>query len=134
MKRNVNDLIQYRINRSDVTFKEAKALAEIEQWNGVINRLYYVAFYAVSALLLRKEIYTKTHSGLKSKFNEEIIKKGKLPSNLGEIYNQLLELRANGDYGDFIVFTKEEVEPLIERTKKLINEIKKLINNNAFTN
>jgi len=50
-----------------------------------------------------------------------------LPSNTGEIYNQLFNLRANGDYGDFMVFTKEEIDPLIERTKNLINEIKKLI-------
>lgn len=128
MKRNVNDLILFRIQRSDVTFEEAKALAEINQWNGVVNRLYYAAFYAVSALLLKKEIYTKTHSGLKSKFNEEIIKKGELAVSSGEVYNYLFNLRSSGDYGDFIVFTKEEIEPLIERTANLINEIKKLIN------
>lgn len=128
MKRNANELIQYRIRRSDDTFEEVEALLEIEHWNGVVNRLYYVAFYAVSALLLKKDVYTKTHSGLKSKFNEEIIKKNILPSDIGGIYNQLFDLRTDGDYGDFVVFTKEEIEPLIERTRKLIIEIKKLIN------
>ncbi len=92
------------------------------------------AFYAVSALLLKKDVYTKTHSGLKSKFNEEIIKNGKWPSTIGEIYNHLFNLRANGDSGDFIIFTKEEIEPLIERIKERINEIKKLITNDDFTN
>lgn len=128
MKRNVNDLILFRLQRSDVTFEEAKALAAISQWNGVVNRLYYVAFYAVSALLLKKEIYTKTHSGLKSKFNEEIIKKEELPASSGEVYNYLFNLRSSGNYEDFVVFTKEEIESLIERTENLINEIKKLIN------
>lgn len=109
-------------------FEKAKALAVINQWNGVVNRLYYVAFYAISALLVKKEIYTKTHSGLKSKFNEEIIKKGELYASLGEVYNYLFNLRSSGDYRDFIIFTKEEIEPLIERTENLINEIKKLIN------
>lgn len=55
-----NDLIKYRIQRSDATFKEVKALAEIDQWNGLVNRLYYLAFYSGSALLLKKNIYTKT--------------------------------------------------------------------------
>lgn len=44
-----------------------------------------------------------------------------------EIYNELFDYRHDADYNDFIVFTKEEVEPLIERTENLINEIKKLI-------
>lgn len=90
MKRSRKDLIKYRIQRSDATFKEVEALAEIHQWNGVVNRLYYVAFYAVSALLLKTDIYTKTHSGLKGKCNEEIIKKDELPANFGETYSQLL--------------------------------------------
>jgi len=128
MKRDVNDLIFYRIHRSEVTIKEAKALSQIKQWNGVINRLYYACFYAVSALLLRKGFYTKTHSGLKSKFNEEIIKKGELESNLGEMYNQLFNLRFIGDYADFVEFGEEQVAPFIEQTQLLINEIKKLIN------
>jgi len=34
MKRNVNDLILFRIQRSDITFEEAKALAEISQGMG----------------------------------------------------------------------------------------------------
>lgn len=127
MKKSVNDLIKYRIHRSEATLNEAEALEKINQWNGVVNRLYYVAFYSVSALLLKKDIYTKTHSGLKSKFNQEIIKKGELDANFGETYNQLFNLRTNGDYGDFIVFTKEEIEPLIEKTKNLIAGIKKLI-------
>lgn len=64
----------------------------------MVNRLYYASFYAVSALLSKKGIYVKRHSGLRGKFNEVIIKKGGLSSNLGEIYNQLYNLRSIGDY------------------------------------
>ncbi len=59
MKRNEKDSIQFRIRRSDATIKEAKALAEIKQWNGLVNRLYYASFYAVSALLFKKEVLQK---------------------------------------------------------------------------
>ena len=34
-----------------------------------INRSYYAVFYAVKALLLKKDISTKTHSGTIRQFN-----------------------------------------------------------------
>ena len=127
MKKSVADLIQFRLDRADETMEEAKALTQMEHWNGVVNRLYYAAFYAVSALFITIDFYTKKHSSLRSKFNEEIIKKGALPSNFGDTYNKLFDLRTSGDYADFMVFEKEQVGPLIEPTELLINEIKKLI-------
>ena len=127
MKKTTEDLIQFRLERSADTINEAMALAALEHWNGAVNRLYYAAFYAVSALLLRKDVYTKSHSGLKSKFHQELILTEELSKEYGVIFDQLFDLRGNGDYGDFIEFDKTKIEPLIEKMEKLINEIKKLI-------
>ncbi len=63
-----------------------------------------------------------------------IIKEGELSLSLGEIYNQLYNLRSMGDYSDFIELGEEQVAPLVEQTLLLIDEIKKLINNDAITN
>ncbi len=63
-------LIQYKFERSIQTLNEAIELAENEYWNGVVNRLYYAGFYAVSALLMQSVFKSKTHSWQKSKFNE----------------------------------------------------------------
>jgi uncharacterized protein (UPF0332 family) len=63
-------------------FKEVMKLlkmhvvAEAGRYNATVNRLYYSAFYADCGLLLKEGIYSKTHSGLKSKFNEQIIHEG----------------------------------------------------------
>lgn len=64
-----NKVIEHRLRKSVETFEDAKLLVETKHWTSVINRLYYAAFYAISALLLKENIYSKTHSGLKSKFN-----------------------------------------------------------------
>jgi uncharacterized protein (UPF0332 family) len=45
-----SDLIQYRLEKSWTTYREAKSLAENGFWNGAANRLYYCCFYAVIAL------------------------------------------------------------------------------------
>ncbi len=120
-------LIQFKFERSVQTLSEAKSLAENGYWNGVVNRLYYAAFYAVSALLIQSGFKSKTHSWQKSKFNEEFLLSNRMKRETGNIYNTLFNYRSDGDYGDFITYTKDEVEPLIERTEELIYEIKKLI-------
>jgi len=121
------DIIEYRLGRSDETIKEALLLRSNGHFNSTVNRLYYAAFYAASAVLYKQDIYSKTHSGLKSLFHEHLIKTQKISNENGKVYQQLFEYRQDGDYGDFIIFDKEEVNALFERTQLLINEIKKLI-------
>ncbi|GAB1452542.1 hypothetical protein MASR2M47_25980 [Draconibacterium sp.] len=36
-----NDIIHYRLEKSEISFKEAKSLANNGFWNGTANRLYY---------------------------------------------------------------------------------------------
>ncbi len=130
----INEIIQFRFKRSNEAFEDALLLQKAERYNSTVNRLYYSAFYAVSGLLLKEGIYSKTHSGLKSKFNEQIIHEGKLGRKKQIYIMNSLKIRQDADYKDFIVFTEEEIEHLMGRTKKLIDEIKKLINNDDFTN
>ncbi|MCK4815544.1 HEPN domain-containing protein [bacterium] len=54
MNEKFKDFIEYRIQRSNDTFEDAKLLANNGRWNSVTNRLYYACFYAVSALLYSK--------------------------------------------------------------------------------
>ncbi len=124
---NEKSIIEYRLKRSDEAFEEALMLVTAQHWNSVVNRLYYSLFYAVSALLQQEGVFTKTHAGLKSKFNELFVKTFKIGLEKAQIYTTLFSTRQLGDYADFITYTKDEVEPLIERTEELIYEIKKLI-------
>ncbi len=123
----LNQIIEFRSARSKEAFEEALVLFNTGHYNSTINRLYYSAFYAVSSYLLKDKIYSKSHSGLKSLFNEHLIKTGKLSKDEAETYNDLFDHRQNADYRDLIVFDANDAKPLIERTEKLINEIQKLI-------
>ncbi len=51
MSYNKNDIIQYRIEKSERTFLEANSLKTSKFWNGAVNRLYYTCYHIVSALL-----------------------------------------------------------------------------------
>lgn len=77
-----NDYINYRIEKSSEIYEDAVLLAENEQWNSCINRLYYSSFYLVSALLYVHSIKAETHNGTKIQFFLNFIKSGKLENSL----------------------------------------------------
>ena len=43
-----------------------------------VNRCYYAYFWLAKALLFKKDIFVKTHNGVKSKFSELYIKTAKI--------------------------------------------------------
>jgi uncharacterized protein (UPF0332 family) len=121
------DYIQYRMERANESFAEAKLLAESNHWNTVANRLYYSCFYAVIALLLKNEINAKTHSGVRNKFHEFIFIYKTIDLSCGRLYSKLFDLRQSGDYEDMVILDKETVEPLISMTQSFLEEVHKLI-------
>lgn len=122
------DLIRYRLSRSKDTFIDARILADKERWNSAINRLYYAAYYAVIALLLKYDLKPTTHNGAKTVFSEHFIKKEIIPKEFGKLYSQLFTWRQKGDYDDLYDFNKENVLPYFEPVQKLIEIIESKIN------
>jgi hypothetical protein len=121
------DLIEYRIKRAKDTFEDALILSEKNKWNSAINRLYYAAYYAVTALLLKSDIKATTHNGVKSNFSEQFIKTGIITKDHGKIFSQLFTWRQKGDYDDLFDFEKEKVLPYLEPVKDLIETIEKIV-------
>jgi len=81
------DLVHYRLARAYETLEDARILANKARWNACVNRLYYACFYAVSALLVRDGLSSSKHAGIRSLFNRQYVKAGKIPKDLAEIYN-----------------------------------------------
>lgn len=128
MKGSRKDLIKYRINRAKETYEDAQILAENNKWNSTINRLYYAAYYAISALLLSENITSKSHSGTKQAFSHHFIKERIIPKKYGKIFSQLFTWRQKGDYDDLFGFDREKVLPYFEPVKTLIETIDQKIN------
>ena len=120
-------LIAYRLQRAADTIEEARLMQSIEHWNACANRLYYAAFYAVSALLVQDGYTASKHSSIKAMFNQHYVKPGKVKKEHGRLYNRLFDLRQEGDYIDFVYLAEEKVEPLLGETISFINTIRSLI-------
>ena len=121
------DLVLYRMTRANETMEDARILANAKRWNACVNRLYYACFYAVSALLVRYGLSSSKHTGVRSLFNRQYVKTGKIPKDLARIYNDLFERRQEGDYIDFVTFQEYQVLPWISKAEQLIGYITSLI-------
>ena len=125
MDENMNAYVRYRLEKALEVYEAARVLYDAEQWNSVINRLYYGCFYA--ALLLYKQIPAKSHAGTLSQFSEQIVRLGIIPINEFRIYAKLLNWRSKGDYNDLFDFTREDVDTMMLSSKVFIDHVIALI-------
>jgi uncharacterized protein (UPF0332 family) len=122
-----SDYINYRFKRAEESFDEARIMIDNKKWNTAISRLYYSCYYAVIALLLKNNIETRSHSGVRTKFSDTFIKSGKIDIKFGKLLSHLADYRQKGDYGDLYDYDEKIVLPLVDQVREFISEIKKLI-------
>ena len=116
-------IVKYRMQRAYETVEEAKLMFDAGHINAYVNRLYYACFYAVSALLLTRDISTSKHGYLRSLLHREFVKTGIIPVELGRHYDILFNNRQKGDYGDMIVFKPDDVADWMDQTQKFVKHI-----------
>lgn len=75
------------------SLESARREADAESLPFAINRLYYAAFYAVSAALLERNIAFNRHSAVRSALHSELIRSGELAKEWGRVYERLFEDR-----------------------------------------
>lgn len=127
MTKSKKELVKYRLQRAFETYEDALLLASSNKWNSAMNRLYYAAFYAVSALVLLENRTTFSHNGVKIFFSERFIKTGKLALSDGKLFSQLFTWRQKGDYDDLFDFDEKTVSPYLDPVKNFIDKISNII-------
>lgn len=81
------EIPKYWWNKSKESPYSARRELEAGAYEFAMNRIYYAAFYGVSAVLFEKKLAFKKHSGVRSAFHREIIKKGILDIKWGKFYD-----------------------------------------------
>ena len=120
-------IVSYRKEKARNTLNEIPVLIENEMWNTAVNRLYYACFFAVNALLISRQIETKTHSGVQRMLSLHFTKTEKLSIEQSRFYADLFDSRQDGDYADFTYFDKSKVEDFYKQALIFVETIEKLI-------
>ncbi|MFW6017003.1 MAG: HEPN domain-containing protein [bacterium] len=116
-------MIKYWWEKAQNSFDSAKREFKAGAYEFAINRLYYSAFYAVSALLMENDMSFKKHTGVRSFFHKEFIKKGLIEVKWGRFYDRLFEDRQEGDYTAFANFEEDYVKEQINSCEKFLKQI-----------
>lgn len=123
MKKELIDLIKYRMEKSKETLQDARVMYEKASLASTVNRIYYAMFYAVNGLLLSNNFSSSKHSGVRFLFNKEFVNKGLIEKKWGKFYSKIFEERQEGDYKDFVKFNSNTVRSWLDGAKDFINDI-----------
>lgn len=126
---NRKDIVAYRIERAYTALEQAKLNYKLNCLEVTANRLYYAAYYVVSALLIANKIPAHSHEGNITQFGLHFVKTGKVDREDGKLLSHLLTMRLKGDYSDRFGLTEADVLPYIELTEAFIKKISSLANN-----
>lgn len=120
-------MVELEMERADKIMSQVPKLIECEFWDNLSNRLYYAAFHAVSALLIRNSIQVTSHKGAIIMLNRDFVKTGILTQEEGKLFSRLENMREVGDYNCSVETTREEILPFVEVTQSLIDRIRQLV-------
>ena len=122
-----NALVSLRLQRAKETMLELKSNMQLGYWRLAANRLYYIYFYASSALLLKNNLTAHTHAGVINQLGLHFVKKGLISKEQGKLFKQLFNLRQSGDYDDWFEIEEQDVAPFVEDAENFISTIENLI-------
>lgn len=105
-----DEIVRIRLSRAVTTLKEAHLLFENNFPDAALNRFYYACFYAASALLASKDIFVKTHSGVKQMLGLHFVVTGLINDEMRKNYSDLFRSRMGVDYDDLIIADIELVK------------------------
>jgi len=123
----IDEIIEYRRKRAKETLKDAEQLLKSGSLFSAVNRIYYAMFYEVIALLLTKGLSSPKHSGVKSLFNREFVKTGKVSIESGKLFARMFDFRQKGDYEDLVSFEEDKVKKWLDDAKLFIKELESLM-------
>ena len=86
------------VARSEDCLSDAKFNFQHSRYMAAVNHSYYCVFDCIMALLLTKDVFTKTHQGAHLKFNELFIKTGMFDAKFSQMLMYLFDLRQTVDY------------------------------------
>jgi len=92
-----------------------------------VSRAYYSLFFATKALLLKRNIHTRTHRGLISQFSMEYVKNEEFPRELFNLLTRAQEDREQADYGFISGIDKEEAKFIIEGSRRFLRKCETIL-------
>lgn len=122
------DILRLKILKAKNALSEAEKLLEYNFTNAALNRLYYACFYAATALLFNKDIFVKTHSGVKQMLGLHFVNTGILSKDLAKFYGDVFTNRLASDYDDFVTADYDMVKEFSLFAHEFVSKTQSILN------
>jgi uncharacterized protein (UPF0332 family)/predicted nucleotidyltransferase len=122
----VKHVVNEWMRMADEALASARADFSAGRRRSAINRAYYAAFYAVSAVLLSQGRHFVKHTGVRTALHRDLVRPGLLAAEHGQAYDELFELRLTADYtvtgidADQAARSLREAEAILVEMRRLL--------------
>ena len=123
-----NAIIAHWLEKADEALEGAKCDFRDKRYSFAISRAYFGCFYAVTAVFLKEGEQFSKHTGVRSALHRLLVKTGRIPPNLGQLYDRLFENRHRADY-KVVKFEQNQVKKYLADSAVFINKMKELLEN-----
>lgn len=115
------------LKKAEGRLKAAELLLEKGYLEDAVSRAYYSMYNAAKAALATKKKDAKTHKGLIALFGKEFVKGGEVDPSIGKAFSYVEEEREDADYEPLIEVSGNEARKVVEKARKFLNEVKKIL-------
>ena len=125
-------LFTYRIKQAEETLEDAQKMIKLKMTpRSIINRSYYVMFYAAQALFLKAGIKMagSKHTMVLSTFDIEFIKTGKVDKVYSKMFHDAFEERNEADYQEDANPAFDDARRHVENANKFLTAIRLITKN-----
>jgi len=116
----------YWFEKADQSLDSARDELNAGRKSFAMNRCYYAAFYAASAVLVNRGERFSKHTGVRAAVHKRLVKTGDLSVDNGKLYDRLFHDRQEGDYVEFVQFEEAHVGTCIEQCNALISALRQI--------
>ncbi len=121
------EVIARLLEKAEKALAAARREYEAEDFDLVMNRIYYACFYALSAVLLRENKTFSKHAGIRSALHQDLIRTGTVASEYGRFYDEAFDARQEADYGAVTRFDAASVLSSIRQAERFVSEMRRLL-------
>jgi len=122
-----DETIRLKLSKSRSLLAEVDVLMAHKFYVSAISRLYYSCFHATKALLLTKDLLSKTHSGVINQLHHHFVLPGLFDPIQSAFFSRLMQERIDDEYSDFMIINEEEALEYFEPAKEYVDYVEKLI-------
>ena len=102
----------------------SRLLLQSKHYRACISRAYYSMYYATQALLITRDIGSRTHKGVLQQFSQSFVQSGDLPVSMAQNLKRNYGLRQLGDYEADVALTEELATQALEASIEFVEQVR----------